>query len=149
MRHVLAFLREAGIQGIDMATGNGDVYRCHPIFSIFIGNYPEQILVTCLKNGECPTCPIPQEDLGSGEMQELWDLAVILEALDSTHLHPTNFAQAYLNAGIKPIYHPFWYYELTLSNKVDGEGKGEVRRGQLEGKSNNPKRVSVNEDRWE
>ena len=71
MRHVLAFLREAGIQGIDMATGNGDVYRCHPIFSIFIGNYPEQILVTCLKNGECPTCPIPQEDLGSGEMQEL------------------------------------------------------------------------------
>ncbi len=31
-----------------------------------------------------------------------------MEALDAADAHPTEFAQACLNAGIKPIYHPFW-----------------------------------------
>ena len=42
------------------------------------------------------------------------------------------------------IYSP--YYELTLGDEVDGEGEEEVRREQLEVKSNSPKRTSVNED---
>ena len=108
MHHVLAALREAGISGIDMAIGDENVHCCHSIFAIFVGDYPEQVLVTCLKNGECLTCPIPQENLGSGEVQEPRDLAAILEALDSADSHPTDFAQACLNAGIKPIYYPFW-----------------------------------------
>ena len=105
---ILAPLKEAGIHGINMASGDGKVRTCHPLFATFVGDYPEQILVTCLKNGECPTCPISQEDLGSGEVKEPRDLAKILEALDAADSHPTDFAQACLAAGIKPVYHPFW-----------------------------------------
>ena len=37
-------------------------------------------------------------------------------------------------------------YELTLCDEVDGENESEVRRGQLEDKSNGTKRASVNKD---
>jgi hypothetical protein len=37
--------------GLPMMSGNGVWWRCHPIFAIFIGNYPEQTLVTCTYNG--------------------------------------------------------------------------------------------------
>lgn len=59
MHRILAPLKEAGINGINMATGNGNIHRGYPIFATFVGDYPEQILVTCLKYGEYPTCSIP------------------------------------------------------------------------------------------
>lgn len=108
MTRILAPLKDAGVHGINMATGDGNVHRTHPIFATFVGDYPEQILVTCLKNGDCPTCPIPPEDLGSGNIEAPRDLALILKALDAVDSHPTEFARACLDAGIKPIFHPFW-----------------------------------------
>lgn len=108
MKHILEPLKDAGINGLEMATGLGNVHRCHPIFATFAGDYPEQILVTCLKNGDCPTCPTPRDEMGDNNVKEPRNLAEILEALDTVDSHPSVFAQACLNAGIKPIYHPFW-----------------------------------------
>ncbi len=98
-----------------MATGDGNIHRTHPIFATFVGDYPEQLLVTCLKNGDCPTCPVPREELGTGRVEEPRDLALILEALDAVDSHPTVFVKACLAAGIKPVYHPFWE-ELPYTN---------------------------------
>jgi hypothetical protein len=53
-----------GETGIEMKSGNGVWQRCHPIFAVFVDNYPEQALVTCTYNGRCPKCKVPLGQLG-------------------------------------------------------------------------------------
>ncbi|KAJ7788685.1 hypothetical protein B0H14DRAFT_2157045, partial [Mycena olivaceomarginata] len=64
MRKILSPLREAVLSGIEMASGDGVVRRCHLLLAIFAGDYPEQLLAACVKTGECPTCPVPRDELG-------------------------------------------------------------------------------------
>lgn len=52
MAHILAPLEHAGKAGVDMVSGDGAVRRCFPIYATFVGDYPEQLLVTLIKNGE-------------------------------------------------------------------------------------------------
>lgn len=109
MKFILKPLEEAGINGILMASGDGVVRRCHPIFATFVGDYPEQILVGGLKNGECPTCPAPRDELGDPDSVGLpRELGEILEAFDTISQGPTEFTRACREAGVKPIQHPFW-----------------------------------------
>jgi Plavaka transposase len=92
-----------------MTSGDGVVRRCHPIYATFVGDYPEQLLVTAIKNGWCPTCPAEPDVLGDlDSIGEPHDLAKILEAFNSISQGPTIFAQACRDAGVKPVQHPFW-----------------------------------------
>ncbi|KAG5642676.1 hypothetical protein DXG03_002334 [Asterophora parasitica] len=79
-------LKEAGISGIYMASSDGIVRRCHPMLADYIGDYPEQLLVTLIKN----------------------DLEEILDALASITEGSTIFARNCRDAGIKPVQGPFW-----------------------------------------
>ncbi|KAJ6475861.1 hypothetical protein DFH09DRAFT_952625 [Mycena vulgaris] len=108
MSHILAPLKDAGITGISMTSGDGVTRRGHPIYATFVGDYPEQALVTAIKTGECPTCEVPRDELGEDAAYPLRDLEKILDALDSLDSGPTVYAAACAEAGIKPIYHPFW-----------------------------------------
>ncbi|KAJ6533473.1 hypothetical protein B0H19DRAFT_1213945 [Mycena capillaripes] len=122
--YILRPLRPAGLDGIEMASGDGVVRRCHPIFAVFAGDYPEQTLVTATKTGECPTCPVPRDELGSFEdLYEPRDLAAVLEALQMADGNATEFTRACARAGIKPIYHPFWedlpYVNIFISITSD------------------------------
>ncbi|KAG2083330.1 uncharacterized protein F5147DRAFT_748926 [Suillus discolor] len=91
------------------ATGDGIVRRGHPLVACYIGDYPEQLLVTGMKTGECPKCDIPSMELGSKDHPfELRDLDEILDALALADEHPTQFGRACRDAGMKPLYHPFW-----------------------------------------
>ncbi|KAK7676579.1 hypothetical protein QCA50_020455 [Cerrena zonata] len=109
MGHILAPLKTLGITGIEMTSGDGVTRRCHPIFAAFVGDYPEQLLVTCLKKGECPTCPIPPDELGTGEVHPVRSLDAIIEAFSIMEGDPVEFTKACVDAGIKPIYRPFWH----------------------------------------
>jgi hypothetical protein len=53
-----------GETGLAMRSGDGTWHRCHPIFATFVGDYPEQTLVTCTLNGRCPKCLVPEDQLG-------------------------------------------------------------------------------------
>ncbi|TFK70185.1 hypothetical protein BDN72DRAFT_870442 [Pluteus cervinus] len=88
---IMETLKDAGKDGLNMQSGDRIWRRCHPIFATFVGDYLEQILVACVKKGECPSCPIPYNE------------------------GPTVFNQACKDAGIKPIQHPFWE-ELPYSH---------------------------------
>ena len=46
-------LQKAGFEGTAMTSGNGITHKCHPIFALFVGDYPEQILATGVKTGQC------------------------------------------------------------------------------------------------
>ena len=111
MGRILAPLREAGTVGIFMATGDGQVYRSHPLLSCFSGDYPEQVLTTCVTTGLCATCPTPRDEMGDYTRNEnlgLRDLDRILEALDSFDDDPGGFLHSCAEAGIKPVVDPFW-----------------------------------------
>ncbi|KAJ7119227.1 hypothetical protein C8R43DRAFT_1152418 [Mycena crocata] len=124
MRQILHPLKSAGLDGLEMKSGDGVVRRCHPIFSVFAGDYPEQVLVTGTKTGECPTCPVPRDELGSFEdLYEPRDLSAALDALKKADGNAAEFTRACVEAGIKPIYHPFWedlpYVNIFLSITSD------------------------------
>lgn len=106
MHKILQPLELVGVTGIELATGDGVVHRCHPLLAIFIGDYPEQCLVTCSKH--CPRCPIAKNELGENHCFPVRDLDPILEALHSLEDGPTAYAKACEAAGIKPVVKPFW-----------------------------------------
>ena len=106
MAKILRPLESAGVTGIELATGDGVVRRCHPLLAAFVGDYPEQCLVTCSKH--CPICPIAKNELGENYCFPARDLDPILEALPSLHDGPTAYTKACEAAGIKPVVNPFW-----------------------------------------
>ncbi|KAI0753003.1 hypothetical protein C8Q80DRAFT_1217332 [Daedaleopsis nitida] len=112
MSLVLKPLIKAGIHGISVTSGDG-VTRCgHSIFTMYIGNYPEELQVTCCKNGLCPKCDIPCEDVGSTTDQQraLRDLGKVLDALGRADESATAFSRACREAGIQTVRNPFWQH---------------------------------------
>ncbi|KAG2118347.1 hypothetical protein BD769DRAFT_1629699 [Suillus cothurnatus] len=97
--HVLAPLAAAGINGVNMQSGNGAMHRCHPLFVCFVRDYPEQVLATGVKTMQCPNCDVPSDELG---------LAAVLDALSALDKGGLAFVRACTVAGIKPIVHPYW-----------------------------------------
>ena len=59
MQKILVPIETYGKTSIPMVTGDGIWHRCHPILTTFIGDYPEQSLVTCTYNQRCPKCTVP------------------------------------------------------------------------------------------
>jgi hypothetical protein len=47
MQILLAPITAYGETGIKMVGRDGIWRRCHPIFALFVGDYPEQVLVAC------------------------------------------------------------------------------------------------------
>ncbi|KAG2002211.1 hypothetical protein CC2G_004422 [Coprinopsis cinerea AmutBmut pab1-1] len=110
MKKILGPLVSAGADGIVVACGRGNYYRGHPIMASFSGDYPEQCLTTCVKNGECPTCDAPRDNLGDqveGPTRHR-DLDRALALIDSFDDHPEDFLKNCEEAGIRPIIQPFW-----------------------------------------
>ncbi|KAI0037998.1 hypothetical protein FA95DRAFT_1479531, partial [Auriscalpium vulgare] len=108
MRKIIGIIKHHSRDGVLMATGDGVVRRCHPIFAAFVGDYPEQALVACVKNGECPKCQAGRDDLGLYQRFPPRDLATTLRALRTVDRGPEAFVAACEEAGIKPVHHPFW-----------------------------------------
>ncbi|EIN04772.1 hypothetical protein PUNSTDRAFT_75804 [Punctularia strigosozonata HHB-11173 SS5] len=105
---ILAPLRSSGIDGLPMATGHGVQYHCHPILACSAVDYPEQMLTVCCKYGECPTCTVDRDKLGDDKEAALRNLVEAIKALDLAEEGGAAFAQACEDAGIKPVYNPFW-----------------------------------------
>ncbi|KAG2110204.1 uncharacterized protein F5147DRAFT_651860 [Suillus discolor] len=105
---VLALLKPAGLEGIPMHSRDGALRRCHLLFATFISDYPEQLLATGVKFGECPKCDIEAKDMGSNTAPfHLQKLREVLDALATLNHGNLVFVHACTTAGIKPIIHPF------------------------------------------
>ncbi|KZT53284.1 hypothetical protein CALCODRAFT_408485, partial [Calocera cornea HHB12733] len=46
--------RIPGLEGIDLTSGDGHTRKCYPILAGWMGDYPEQCLVTCTRYLRCP-----------------------------------------------------------------------------------------------
>ncbi|KAG1819901.1 hypothetical protein EV424DRAFT_1512392 [Suillus variegatus] len=108
---VLAPLAAAGINGVNMRSGNGAMHRCHPLFACFVGDYPEQVLATGVKTMQCPNCDVPSDELGLAAGTANYQprkLDAVLDALSALDEGGLAFVRACTEAGIKPIVHPYW-----------------------------------------
>ena len=108
LQKVLQPLEKAGVSGIAMADGFGILRRVHPILAVFIGDYPEQVFVTCIKSGRCPKCNVEPNNLGSLVPSSRRDLISVRAALSKANDDDATYAEACKLAGIKPVFHPFW-----------------------------------------
>ncbi|KAN0103997.1 hypothetical protein V8E52_011427 [Russula decolorans] len=108
MRDVLHPIIGPGRTGVAIKSGDGVWRRCHPIFANFVGDYPEQALVTCTFSGQCPKCKVTPDELGEYETfgPRLCQPAIDAFRLADGEVHV--FHAACRNVGLKPIYHPFW-----------------------------------------
>ena len=109
LSRIFAPLQRAAVHGILLKDGCGVLRRGHPILATYIGDYPEQVLVTGTKTKDCPKCTIPADKLGSlTEPCEPRDLPAILNALALADSNPRLFQEACNNLRIKPIFQPFF-----------------------------------------
>ncbi|KAM6489556.1 hypothetical protein JOM56_014975 [Amanita muscaria] len=109
LQRILSPLETISATGMVVTGGDSVQRRGHPVFANFVGDYPEQVLVTGTKYGECPKCQVPRGDLGCGIGPLLSrDLCKTLDTLAMADTHPMQYAAISRGAGIKPIYHPFW-----------------------------------------
>lgn len=100
-------MKDAGVQGIKIMSGDGVLRRGHPILATYVGDYPEQILVTGAFTGDCPECDCPNKELGVYPCEYApRDLDTVLDALEQ--LGTPQYARVCREANIKPIQHPFW-----------------------------------------
>ncbi|KIK00485.1 hypothetical protein K443DRAFT_122789 [Laccaria amethystina LaAM-08-1] len=109
MAFILRPLEKLGVMGLHLQSRDGAIHDCHPIFAAHIEDYPEQVLVTAIKTGECPICPAKGDELEDPDcVREHRDLTEILDALNSIDKGATEFTHACKAAGINPIQQPFW-----------------------------------------
>ena len=115
MRRVLEPTIEAAMTGIEMASGDGVIRRCHLILAAFIGDYPEQVLVACCKYGHCPKCLVSRQDIGENEDFDRRSLRAAQDALSLADDDPGAWLEACSSIDLKPIHNPFWE-NLPYSN---------------------------------
>jgi hypothetical protein len=109
LRRILEPLESVGIHGTLMSSGDGVVRQVHPILAVYVGDYPEQVLVTGIKYGECPKCETTHQDLSELDMpSKNRDLQKVLDALALADHDPAEYVRACTEVGIKPINSPFW-----------------------------------------
>lgn len=115
MRVIISPITVYGETGLPMMSGDGIWRRCHPIYAVFVGDYPEQVLVTCTYNNRCPKCLVPFDELGSHSPFPPRDYDKALDAYLLSDGDVRAFHLACREAGQKPVFHPFWE-ALPLTN---------------------------------
>jgi Plavaka transposase len=109
MQCLLAPISATGESSINMMSRDGIWCCCHPIFAVFMGDYPEQVLVTCTYNGQCLKCTIPHDQLGeyrhfpTQDIDEAFHVYQLVNVANAQVFHA-----ACHKAGLKPVYQPFW-----------------------------------------
>ncbi|KZV61414.1 hypothetical protein PENSPDRAFT_693426 [Peniophora sp. CONT] len=111
MHDILTPLRKVARDGVILTSGDGVRRRCYPLLAAFVGDYPEQVLVTGVKSGLCPKGTVAAEDRGEQVPCPPRSHAAAAAAYNWLDEHP-NDPEGYLAAcgaaGVKPGIRPFW-----------------------------------------
>lgn len=103
MQKILGPIGPTSENEVAMMSRDGVWCWCHPIFIIFIGDYPKQALVTCTFNRQCSKCLVPPGQLGK---YNLFLLFTQRSVIDIYHLADDDLCKFYRLAA-KPSWSPF------------------------------------------
>ncbi|KZV62326.1 hypothetical protein PENSPDRAFT_591568, partial [Peniophora sp. CONT] len=110
IRDILKPLRDVATDGVIMASGDGVRRRCHPLLAAYVADYPEQVLVTGVKNSHCPKGTLNKNRFGTEDPCPLRDVDATVKALNRRSTHPNDY-EGYIAAcaavDVKPI-KAFW-----------------------------------------
>jgi len=115
MRTLLGPLALYGETGLPMMSRDGVWHWCYPILASFVGDYPEQVLVTCTYYSECPKCEVPHDELGDLGSFLSRDLGKARRTYRLADGNVRMFHAACRDNGIKPVFHPFWESLLLVN----------------------------------
>ncbi|KAF8598292.1 hypothetical protein BDV93DRAFT_419655, partial [Ceratobasidium sp. AG-I] len=105
MSAIIEPLKEASIHGVEMVCADGGVRRVHPILASYIGDFPEQCLVTCVRQNRCPVCLVPSEQLGKYSVR--YEQRTRTRTLDALEDNKEGYSASIKTLGIRPTW-PFW-----------------------------------------
>lgn len=113
MRIVLEPLVEAGKDGVEMVSGDGEVRLVFPILAAYAADFPEQCLVACAKGGTCPKCQCPADQLQDpptfDARTEEWTLGVLEAAKAHAKGLGTRYRAYCMDRDVAPgAWVPFW-----------------------------------------
>ena len=81
MWSLLKPLIKAGQDGVEMVCADEFVCRVYPILCTYVADYPEQCLVACNNENQCPRCEAGAKELGSPLDSVLRNSQKILDAM--------------------------------------------------------------------
>ena len=100
----ISYHREAGV----LMKSSDSVWQCcHPILAIFIGDYPEQGLMTCTYYSCCPKCKVPPGSLSKYKSFSSHFQSAVIDTYLLADGNTCVFHGRCWDAGLKPVYHPF------------------------------------------
>jgi hypothetical protein len=112
MKIILAPLKTAGTDGVEMLCGDGSWRSVHPVLACYVADYPEQCLVSCTKQGTCPKCLRHAEDLQEATPSDARTPDSTLNSISNAATNATsasNFQDlCYASDVTGGIQHPFW-----------------------------------------
>lgn len=79
MEVLMAPLKVASREGVDMWCADGCLRRVYPIVASFVGDWPEQNEMACTSQGGCPVCTTPHK--GRGDLKQRAPLRKATETL--------------------------------------------------------------------
>ncbi|KAG8789232.1 hypothetical protein FRC12_013725 [Ceratobasidium sp. 428] len=113
MESILEPLKVLSRVGMDVLCADGGLRRVFPILAAYLADYPEQVLVTCVRDSRCPTCWIPFKKRGQlSARYPKRDRRRTIKALKLLWHHGNK--QAVTTLGIRPT-RPFWI-DLPYAN---------------------------------
>jgi hypothetical protein len=104
MRSLLAPLKKAGEEGVDMVCADGFIRQVFPILCAYVADYPEQCLVACNNENRCPRCDAGRTKLGRPLNTVLKSSETVLRAMDDA---ANGDMDEYTRLGLRPN-DPFW-----------------------------------------
>ncbi|KAF8260450.1 hypothetical protein EI94DRAFT_1773693 [Lactarius quietus] len=100
--------------GVFMSTATSNVHCVHPIFT-------KQVLITCMLNGDCPTCGTTRDNLGDFDPDNvpaphsLDDTLVVLDLFD---MDPAGFLQACSHIHARPLPYSNIFCSITPNGVI-------------------------------
>ncbi|KDQ27337.1 hypothetical protein PLEOSDRAFT_51277 [Pleurotus ostreatus PC15] len=98
----------AGNDGVEMICADTFIRKLHPVLAAYVADYPEQCLIACCKENQCPRCVVRPEHRGellkAVQIREPAATLQILKAHRKDEFPPPEFNQH----GLRAVYKPFW-----------------------------------------